>query len=163
MGKALGVKGSEKHPDVLVRKYLADPSKMKFLVLDNVETFLHASDPLITPAIAELAEMESVTFLLTTRTRDIPITSRLETIVVPPLDEEAAYAMFAKTYNDTGDCPSVLKALISTLQFHPLSIILLAQVAKQNQWTPTELVANWEEHQMVIEWWRKKRQFEDHD
>ena len=145
LAKALGVKASEKHPDTSVRKYLSDASGKMLLVLDSAETFLQAGDPLIA-ATRGLADMTSVTILLTTRTSEIPFNSRLQTTKVPPLDEEAAYAMFARIYG-ADVCPSEAKTLISTLQFHPLSIDLLAQVAKQNEWSPTRLVTGWKEHQ----------------
>ena len=149
MAKALGVKASE-NLDNSVRKYLFDASSDMFLVLDNAETFLQAGDSEISTAIGtairELADMTSVTMLLTTRNAEIPPNPRLKTIRVPPLDEEAAHATFATTYG-TDVCPSDAKTLISTLEFHPLSIILLAQVARQNEWSPERLVAAWKEHQ----------------
>ncbi|KAF8345332.1 hypothetical protein F5887DRAFT_178642 [Amanita rubescens] len=149
IAKALGVKASE-NPDNSFRKYLSDASGDIFLVLDNAETFLQAGDPRISTAIGtairELADMTCVTILLTTRNAEIPPNPRLKTMKVPPLDEEAAYATFAMTYG-TDVCPSVAKNLICTLEFHPLSITLLAQVARQSEWTPEKLVEVWKEHQ----------------
>ena len=148
MAKALGVKVSE-NVDNSVRKYLSDAPSEMFLVLDNAEIFLQAGNSEISTAIGtairELADMTSVTMLLSTRNADIPPNPRMKTIKVPPLGEEAAYATFATTYG-TDVCPSNVKSLISTLEFHPLSIILLAQVAKQNEWSPERLVTAWKEH-----------------
>src|SRR5258707_5490643 len=56
--------------------------------------------------------------------------------------------MFAKILHYGSDvCPSGVKILISAIQFHPLSITLLAQVAKQNGWPSERLEMAWKEHQ----------------
>jgi hypothetical protein len=87
--------------------------------------------------------MRSVTILLTTRLTELPANLHPERINVLPLDEKAAQETFARNFG-VDVCPPEVKKLLSDLQFHPLSINLLAQAAVQNNWRPKILVQKWE-------------------
>ncbi|KAH7917851.1 hypothetical protein BV22DRAFT_1135067 [Leucogyrophana mollusca] len=121
-----------------------------FLVLDNAETFQDAASDddssRIAETIDELGSLPSVTMMLTTRNRRVSTNLRYATIDVPALEASAAHQAFTEIY-PVGGSQATVDRLLSALDFHALSINLLAHVAKENQWTLEELMRSWDQQQ----------------
>ncbi|KAH7929612.1 hypothetical protein BV22DRAFT_1125538 [Leucogyrophana mollusca] len=131
-----------------VKRFLATGEA--FLVFDNAETFQDAASDADSSRIAEiideLGSLPSVTIMLTTRNRRVSVNLRYATIDVPALEASAARQAFTEIYPVDG-FPVIVDGLLSALDFHPLSINLLAHVARENQWTLGELMRSWGEQQ----------------
>ncbi|KNZ78748.1 hypothetical protein J132_10236, partial [Termitomyces sp. J132] len=114
------------------------------LVLDNAETFLNATMDAgwIADAIDGFGARSNVTILLTTRTTVLPPNLEWVRLRVPPLEESAACEAFQAYYPSIET--SILIKLLSAVDFHPLSINLLAQAAVQNEWSPQDLITAWD-------------------
>ncbi|KAH7920115.1 hypothetical protein BV22DRAFT_1098718 [Leucogyrophana mollusca] len=121
-----------------------------FLVLDNAETFQDAASDddssRIAEIIDELGSLPSVTMMITTRNRRVSTNLRYATIDVPVLEASAARQAFTEIYPVDGS-QAIVDRLLSALDFHALSINLLAHVARENQWTLEELMRSWGQEQ----------------
>jgi len=62
---------------------------------------------------------------------------------------DAAHNAFYRIYDDD-DRPDLINNILSQLDFHPLSITLLATVAHQNNWDSTRLAREWEKRQTDV-------------
>ncbi|KAH7902753.1 hypothetical protein BJ138DRAFT_282723, partial [Hygrophoropsis aurantiaca] len=70
----------------------------------------------------------------------------------------AARNAFTHIYHANGP-PAIIDKLLSDLDFHPLSINILAHVARGNQWTLEELMRSWEgQHTHLLDAGDGKRQ-----
>jgi tetratricopeptide (TPR) repeat protein len=123
------------------------------LVFDNVESVTDApiDSDRIAEAIGEFASYPSVSLIVTTRITILPTDIVFERINVPPLDKDAAWKAFSAVYGrveSSGVAP--LRELLFQLDYHPLSINLLAQAGVQNEWSPSELEAAWERERTRI-------------
>lgn len=88
---------------------------------------------------------------MTTRTTVLPYNLDWARLRVPALEESPACQLFKRIY-PPAISPIILTKLLSALDFHPLSINLLAQAALQNEWSPEELVKRWEaQHSTLLE------------
>jgi hypothetical protein len=157
IARALGVKLSSVNLFNTISTYLAYNNVL--LVLDNAETFLDVDqDPSrtadasrIMDAINDFAAQPSVSIMLTTRSKSIPSNLLCTTLPVLPLKPSPAREAFAKVCH-TDIPPAILDRLLSELDFHPLSIILLAQAAENNGWSPDDLVQSWQrEHTKLLD------------
>ncbi|KAF9000328.1 hypothetical protein BDQ17DRAFT_1427324 [Cyathus striatus] len=119
-----------------------------FLVIDNAETVLDADHDAgrIANAIAGFGDMPSLAIMITTRSRKLPPNLACTTVSVPALEEDAAHKLFTAVYSTVIPIHIVQK-LLSALDFHPLSINLLAHAAVQNEWSPDELMDAWDKQQ----------------
>ncbi|KNZ78747.1 hypothetical protein J132_10235 [Termitomyces sp. J132] len=120
------------------------------LVLDNAETFLDATMDAghIADAIDGFGARSNVTILLTTRTAVLPPNLKWIRLQVPPLEESAACEAFQAYYPSIET--SILIKLLSAVDFHPLSINLLAQAAVQNEWSPQDLITAWDHQRATL-------------
>ncbi|KAH7904341.1 hypothetical protein BJ138DRAFT_1166687 [Hygrophoropsis aurantiaca] len=118
------------------------------LVFDNAETFQDAATGAdrIAEAIEEFGALPTVTIMFTSRNRRVPMNLQCTIIDVPALGPSAARNAFTHTYHTDG-FPGIIDKLLSDLDFHPLSINILAHVARENQWTLEELMRSWEGQQ----------------
>ncbi|GLB41361.1 hypothetical protein LshimejAT787_0905760 [Lyophyllum shimeji] len=151
IARALGISSSKANTHGLILKALSSSDSL--LVLDNAETFLDAEKDSgrIVESIDDFGARPNVIIMLTTRTAGLPPNLKCERLGVPALEESAACEAF-KTIYRTPIEHSILIKVLSSLDFHPLSVNLLAQAATQNGWSPEQLVDAWDrQHALLLE------------
>ena len=122
-------------------------SKEMLIVVDNAESIL---DPQgtntreIYAIINQLCEIETICVLITSRIRTVP--PRCARPKIPTLSMEAACDIFYDIYGDHNGRPDTIDDLLRRLDFHALSITLLATAASHNDWSYSRLAEEWETH-----------------
>ena len=148
LSKAVG--SSIKNPEDLTQLQPFLTSKEMILFLDNAESVL---DPQGTDAgeiytiVEELSCFDNICLGITSRITTVP--PHCKRLNIPTLSMESACDIFYAIYDDGGRS-DVIKNLVGQLDFHALSITLLATTASHNMWDYDRLTEEWNEQRARV-------------
>ena len=148
LSKAIGARVENPEDMTPLRPFLS--SKEMLIVLDNAESIL---DPQgtnhreIFAVVEELCQFRTVCVCITSRIITVPRYCKRPKI--PTLSIEAACNIFYGIYGDGGRSGTI-DNLLQRLDFHALSITLLATTASENSWDYDRLAEEWGSHRAQV-------------
>ena len=120
------------------------------IILDNAESIL---DPRGTSAreiyaiVEELSQFETICLCITSRISTVP--RHCKRPMIPTLSMESARDIFYGIYDDEGRSDTI-NNLLRQLDFHALSITLLATTASHNMWDYDRVAQEWDAHRVQV-------------
>ena len=143
LSEAIGA-GIENPEDLsTMRRYLS--SKEMLIVLDNAEYILGLSETNgqeIDTIVGELSQYDNICLVVTSQISDT-LPPHCEVVGIPTLSTEAGRKTFYRIHR-LGERSDGINDILKELDFHPLSITLLAAAAQQNKWNTKRLTIEWE-------------------
>jgi tetratricopeptide (TPR) repeat protein len=125
-----------------IRPFLS--SHEMLIILDNAESVLDpqgANAREIYAVVEELSRFKTVCLCVTSRIATVPRLCKRP--IIPMLSVEAACNIFYGIYGDD-DRSDIISSLLERLDFHALSITLLATTAFHNLWNHDRLAKEWD-------------------
>ena len=125
-------------------------SREMIIVLDNAESIL---DPEgtgaqeISPIVEELSQLKTICLCVTSRITSVP--RHCKRPEIPALSMESACDIFYGIYSNGGRS-DIVNNLLRRLDFHALSITLLATTASHNMWDYDRLSQEWDTHRVQV-------------
>ena len=119
-------------------------SKKMVIILDNAESILDpkgASAEEIYSVVDELCQFKNICLCITSRIMTVP--PRCKRPEIPTLSMEAARDIFYSIHGD-GARSGIIDGLLERLDFHALSVTLLATTASHNGWDHDRLAKEWD-------------------
>ena len=142
LSKVIGA-GVENPDDLTpLRPFLS--SKEMLVILDNAESILdpHGTDAQgIYSIVDELCRFGTICLVITSRIKTVP--RHCKRPGIPTLSMEAARNIFYGIYGDDGRS-RIIDDLLRRLDFHALSITLLATTASHNGWDHNRIAEEWD-------------------